>query len=241
MFNLKKAHPSWHEAITAGLAAMEPSYLTELVQNPHWLPGPQALFNAFSRPFHASRYILWGESPYPRAASANGYAFWDNAVTDIWNDKGLSKQINRATSLRNLIKMLLVARGDPFEQAQIAVLPKEGLISQLSELFNNLLDEGFLLLNASLVLGQYPVKQEANYWQPFMRTILQALARSKQSIQLVLLGKVAHSIGKLALPFGFPQLVAEHPYNLSFIHNPEVLNFFRPFDLLARRSLAPSL
>lgn len=236
MFNLENAHPSWHAPINKGLSAMDPGYLAELTQNPHWLPGPQALFNAFSKPLLSIRYILWGESPYPRAVSANGYAFWDNAVTNIWSTTGLSKPINRATSLRNLLKMLLVARGDlvgsPLEQSQIAALPKTGLIQQLSELFDNLLSAGFLLLNASLVLGQHPIKQEAKYWQPFMSAILQAIAENKQPVQLVLLGNIAQAISKLAAPFGFSQFVAEHPYNISFIHNPDVLNFFRPFDLL---------
>ena len=42
---------------------------------------------------------------------ANGYAFWDAAVNELWSDNGLSKAVNRATSLRNFIKMLLVTEG----------------------------------------------------------------------------------------------------------------------------------
>ncbi len=181
---------------------------------------------------------MLGESPYPRRQSANGYAFWDNAVTDIWSESGFTKAVNRATSLRNFIKMLLVARGDltaeRLTQINIVQLNKERLISQLAELFNHLLDQGFLLLNASLVLSSRPVQQEAKFWLPFMQTLLQELSLTRQSIQLVLLGNVAKTIGKLPEAYKFSRFVAEHPYNISFIHNPSVLDFFRPFDFLRR-------
>ena len=54
-------------------------------------------------------YVLFGES-LPRRASANGYAFWDAAVK-IMVSFGNSKTVNRATSLLNILKMLLIAEG----------------------------------------------------------------------------------------------------------------------------------
>lgn len=133
--------------------------------------------------------------------------------------------------------MLLVARGDLklSNQANIAMINKQDLVTQLSELFANLLQEGFLLLNASLVLSKLPVSQEAKYWQPFIVVILEELAATRWPIQLILLGNIAKSIEKLAAPFGFPQFTAEHPYNISFIHNPKIIQFFKPFDLLKKR------
>ena len=107
-------------------------------------------------PVAQTHYVLFGESPYPRAKSANGYAFWDAAVTDLWSESGLSKAVNRATSLRNIIKMLLVAEGKltlvHTGQADIAKLDKTGLIATNAELFQQFLTHGFLLLNATPVL-----------------------------------------------------------------------------------------
>ncbi|HAT31470.1 MAG TPA: uracil-DNA glycosylase, partial [Janthinobacterium sp.] len=51
------------------------------------------------------------EGPYPRAASATGVCFMDGAVGALWSEAGLSKPVNRATSLRNFMKMLLLADG----------------------------------------------------------------------------------------------------------------------------------
>ena len=43
------------------------------------------------------RYVLFGESPYPRAQSANGYAFWDAAANSLWAEEGgLHQLLNRA-------------------------------------------------------------------------------------------------------------------------------------------------
>jgi uracil-DNA glycosylase len=69
------------------------------------------LFAAFAQPLDRVRYVLVGEGPYPRAESATGVCFMDGAVGDLWSEAGLSKPVNRATSLRNFMKMLLVADG----------------------------------------------------------------------------------------------------------------------------------
>jgi uracil-DNA glycosylase len=229
-------HQSWHEWLVQALRKMDPTYLRNLGRDTEWLPGPAKLLNAFSLPLPEVSYILLGESPYPRQVSANGYAFWDQAVTDIWSNTGLSKQVNRATSLRNIIKMLLVARGDldksDTSQTAIADLNKSLYISQLSELFAHLHKKGFLMLNASLVLSKVAVKKEALFWQPFVSDILTTLSNMGPQPKLVLLGKVAKNI--LAMPIS-PEMVAlqaEHPYNLSFIKNDEVINFFSKHNLL---------
>ena len=75
------------------------------------MPGIDQLFSAFRRDRHNLRYILIGESPYPRAESANGIAFYDAAVNALWSETGLSKPVNRATSMRNIIKTALLAEG----------------------------------------------------------------------------------------------------------------------------------
>ena len=97
-------HANWLPLIEDALTQVNPTYLSHL-QDHDWLPGKRSVFNAFSIPLNKTRYILFGESPYPRPASANGYAFWDAAVTNLWSNTGLSKPVNRATSLRHIMKM----------------------------------------------------------------------------------------------------------------------------------------
>lgn len=234
ILNTQIVHPSWSPIINTALAAVNRDYLATLQTQENWLPGAENIFNAFSRPLDDIRYILFGESPYPRQASANGFAFWDNAVHDLWSDSGLTKAVNRATSLRNLVKMLLVAAGDlsaETSQQAIAQLDKTNYVLTIDELFTNFLAKGFLLLNASLVLSPQPVRKDASAWQPFMTTLLQHLANDKPTLRLLLFGQVAKTIDKLA-PTTLQRIHAEHPYNISFIHNPVVLNFFKPLNLL---------
>ena len=92
--------------------------------------------------------------------------------------------------------------------------------------------QGFLLLNATPVLSSRPVKQEARQWQPFMAELLRQLSLHKPDVELILWGKIAAQIQALPAADQFKQIIAEHPYNISFITNPVMLDFFRPLDLL---------
>lgn len=231
--------PSWLPLLTDALTTVDKSYLAQLEKTTDWLPGKQHIFNAFSRPLAQSQYILLGESPYPRAISANGYAFWDAAVSQLWSPTGLSKPVNRATSLRNLLKMLLLATGalsiDDTSQASIAALDKSPYVQTIDEFFGNFIDQGFVLLNASLVLSSAKVQYDARAWQPFIARLLALLVEIKPDIELILFGNIAKLI--LALPAAkkLPHFMCEHPYNISFITNPKVIEFFQPFNLLLKK------
>ena len=225
-------HPQWREIILSALATLTTDYRHALMTRDDWLPGNGQVFNAFRLPLSAVNYILLGESPYPRACSANGFAFWDNAVTELWGQQGLSKAVNRATSLRNFIKMLWVARGDlqhDVSQAAIAVLEKHAVVQTAAELFQALLARGFLLLNASLVYRAGEVNLHAKHWQPFLQSVLQQVASVRPQVQVLAFGRIAQ---QLTRDSPLPVILAEHPYNLSFIHNQMILDFFRPLNIL---------
>lgn len=237
---LALAHSSWRPILAAGLERMDPAYLAALAAD-QYLPTGQRLFAAFALPLDQVRYVLVGEGPYPREQSATGVCFMDGAVEGLWCDTGLSKPVNRATSLRNFMKMLLVAAGElsadasngdalaPFAQAA-----REGrYISTLSELQDRLTRQGFLLLNASLVFRPHVAPAvDARAWVPFLQTVLQALAGRAAPPKLVLWGKIAEQLKKLPESERFGHICAEHPYNLSFIRNPEMQALFGPMKLL---------
>ncbi len=231
---LSVIHPEWQAIITLALRAVCADYRHALFAQSDWLPGARQIFNAFSVPMSQLNYILLGESPYPRVSSANGYAFWDHAVTDLWSESGFSKAVNRATSLRNFLKMMLVARGDlshDVSQKAIAKLDKRCLHTSANELFQNMLSNGFLLLNASLVYQAEQVQWHAKHWYPFMCSVLHQVACVKPDVHVLAFGRIA---AKLTTSCPLPVLQAEHPYNVSFIHNPAVLGFFKVLDLLAK-------
>jgi uracil-DNA glycosylase len=212
---------------------MDKTYLQHLEQDSSWLPGMGCVLAAFGQPLSQTRYLLLGESPYPRVQSANGYAFWDKAVGSLWSEDGLSKAVNRATSLRNWIKALLLARGalqEDFSQACIAQIDKSPLVKTAEELFCGMMGQGILLLNACLVYSEGKVTYHARCWRPFMTSLLNQIAREKPDVSLILFGKIAQAIPQTQLKVA---LLAEHPYNLSFITNKTVLDFFNPLDLLA--------
>jgi uracil-DNA glycosylase len=244
---LTLADSSWHATLTQGLQAMhaaDPSYLPTLAAD-QYLPTRNRLFAAFAQPMQQVRYVLVGEGPYPREESATGVCFMDGAVGSLWSDSGLSKQVNRATSLRNFMKMLLVADGrlDIAQTGGDALAPiaasaqaaNSGMIQTLADLQNKLTQRGFLLLNAALVFRAHvaPVK-DAKAWKPLLQTVLQALAERADPPVLVLWGKIAEQLKGLPGVERFPQAVSEHPYNLSFIGNARMQQLFGPMQLLQK-------
>lgn len=250
---LTLAHASWRPILHRGLDAMakaDSAYLPALSQD-EYLPTSGRLFAAFAQPLAAVRYVLVGEGPYPRPQSAIGLCFMDGAVGALWSDKGLSKEVNRATSLRNFMKMLLVAGkhltpGRTGSEAMVAIAAKVGaagspFIRTRAELEANLARHGFLLLNAALVFRQHvPPLKEARAWQPFLQTVLAALAdfaseHNQSPPTLVLWGKIAEQLNALPPTARFRKVASEHPYNLSFIASTAMQELFGPMHLLQRQ------
>ncbi len=240
---LSLADASWRPHLYKGLeavAAANPAYLPALAQD-SYLPTGQRLFAAFAMPLQSVRYVLVGEGPYPRAESATGVCFMDGAVGKLWCEGGLSKPVNKATSLRNFMKMLLVAEGklqadNTGGAAMAPVAAKagtDGSIQTLAQLQHNLTAQGFLLLNASLVFRPHvkPVV-DARAWLPFLQVVLEALLERTPAPTLVLWGKIAEQLKKLPGTERFAQVVSEHPYNLTFIHHAQMQALFRPMRLL---------
>lgn len=244
-----QVHPQWHDILHDALATLDPDYLQSLLRDDSWLPGPDHLLAAFRRDRLGVRYLLIGESPYPRRESANGIAFYDAAVGGLWSDQGLSKPVNRATSLRNIIKSALLAEGHlgpdnsgRIPQAAIAAVDKSRLIQTLDEFFANLQRAGLLLLNATPVL--HPLRKpalEARYWQAFLQRLIESIAAQAQSdITLLLWGKIAQQVEAMSASRDYRKLVCEHPYNVSFIDNPQIQALFAALSPLRRRELALS-
>jgi len=235
-------HEEWIKPLTSALLTVDSDYLNNLSQQTQWLPGPDKIFSAFQRDLSHCDYILFGESPYPRKTSANGIAFYDAAVTDLWSETGLSKGVNKATSLRNIMKTALLAEGlikteadGKIPQSTIARLNKQNLIQDIDHFFAALHHKGFLLLNATPVLhpDRKPAK-EARYWSDFVNQLLTEIQQTKKDLPtLVLWGKIAQQIDSMPASVAFPTIRSEHPYNISFITNKTMLQFFKQLKLIS--------
>ena len=230
---------SWQASFSAAYNMLSTDFKQYLANN-NYLPEHNRLFAALQIPRQRVKFILVGESPYPRAQSANGMAFWDADVGNLWAASGLSKAVNRATSLRNIIKMLLNAAGlinKPYTQDAIALLCKKNLIQTIDELFANMLARGFLLINASMTWSSNQTKAwHAKHWQPFINSLLLDIVANNPEVKIILLGKIAAHLNFLPSQ---NCLIAEHPYVLSFIENPEIINFFAPLNLLRAKNVKP--
>lgn len=227
---------SWQDIVKKSLNHLDDSYLEFLINDKNYFPNIDNFLNAFKTlPKEKTKYILFGQDPYPREQSAIGYAFIDGDVKSLWDEKnGLSKEVNKATSLRNFMKMLLVANGTLKEDTSkeaIVKVDKSDYIDSILSLRDNFEKNGVLLLNTALIFttkddSKYHVKQ----FKPFIKKFLEQI--KDENITLILFGSMAKEIDKIENSQYLDKFVCEHPYNTSFITNQEVQDFFTPMALL---------
>ena len=234
-----KVDPSWQGIINRALNNLDDSYLEFLQTNEEYFPSGENFLNAFKTlPKEKTKYILFGQDPYPRVNSAIGYAFIDGAVESIWDEKnGLSKEVNKATSLRNFMKMLLICEKqlgeDDLSKEAVAKIDKSTYLQSIMQLKNNFEKNGVLLLNTALIFTtKEDSKKHVKMWKPFVSSFLKQL--QSEDIKLILFGSMAKDIEKLDSSDGFDKFYCEHPYNVSFITNKKVQEFFGQMKLLEK-------
>ncbi|MFV0481475.1 MAG: uracil-DNA glycosylase [Campylobacteraceae bacterium] len=231
---------SWSEIVENSLHSLSSEYQNFLNTSDTYFPNRDNFLNAFKTlSFKNTKAILFGQDPYPRVQSAIGYAFIDGKVKTLFSANGLSKEVNRATSLRNFMKMLLLAdnklQEDDLSQDAIAMLKKDEMINSIFELKDNFEKNGILLLNTSLVFTKKDdTSLHVKEFKPFVKTFLDELGDKK--LDLILFGSMAKDIKKL-LPnkHNFTLVETSHPYNVDFITNKKVLEYFSKFKLLKKQ------
>ena len=235
-------HSSWQKSIHIAYASLSEGYRVYLEQDQDYFPPQKQYLNAFrTLPKEKVRYILFGQDPYPRKESAIGYAFIDGKVKDIFSNTGLSKEVNRATSLRNFIKMALVSRGDlstkETSQEAITRVNKSALIGSIGELKDNFERNGVLLLNTALIFSsKAESRAHIKAWRPFVERLLSEVREVDPT--LILFGTHAKALKKLKGIEKFHTIELEHPYNHTFISNPKALKLFGSMDLLAKPQIS---
>lgn len=228
----------WQSILQTAYDSMPQEYRHFLEKDSGYFPSASKYFNAFKTlPRHKVKYILFGQDPYPRQESAGGYAFIDEKVETLFSDTGLSKEVNRATSLRNFVKMALVARGDLNEdntsQEAIAKVDKTALINSIQELRINFEKNGVLLLNTALIFTDKKSSgKHVKAWHPFIESLLTSLEEDVP--KLILFGTHAKALKKKLDLEKFETIEVEHPYNHTFIHNENALKLFGPMHLLEK-------
>lgn len=230
------AFDSWQADLVSAYASLSLEYRRFLEEDTQYFPTKKNYLNAFKTlAKHNVKYILFGQDPYPRVESAGGYAFIDTNVKDLFSDTGLSKEVNKATSLRNFIKMALQASADlpqgESSQEAIAQVNKAKKINDITALRKNFEREGVLLLNTALIFTDKKASnRHVKAWQPFMATLLKGL--EAQAPKLILFGTHAKALKKDLPLENFECIELEHPYNHSFIDNPKAQELFGPMHLL---------
>lgn len=233
---LDNVHSSWHQILEDALNALDPEYLEFLQNDNTYFPDKNNFLNAFKTlSMRDTKYILFGQDPYPRVQSAIGYAFIDGKVDAIFSENGLSKEVNRATSLRNFMKMALVCEDklkDDFSKEAVATIDKTPYIKSIHQLKDNFEKNGVLLLNMALIFTtKEDSKKHVKAWNSFIKALLKGL--KDKDIELILFGKMAEVLKKVEEAERFKKHTMPHPYNISFITDTNAHRLFKPMHLLA--------
>lgn len=229
---------SWDIILSEAYTSLDADYQKFLEEDEDYFPSKENYFNAFhTLPKDKVKYILFGQDPYPRKESAGGYAFIDTKVEDLFSTSGLSKEVNKATSLRNFIKMALVASkrlsANDTSQEAISKLNRAEMIDSIGALRLNFEKNGVLLLNTALIFtDKKSSTKHVKAWRPFMQSLL--LSLQGYNIKLILFGSHAQALKKHLPLEHFETIEMEHPYNHTFISNPKAHKLFAPMRLLEK-------
>lgn len=235
---LSTVHSTWHSSLKKALGGLSDDYIHMLETADNYIPNREKIFNAFSSmPKNRVKYILFGQDPYPREESAIGYAFIDGAVDHIFSDNGLSKSVNRATSLRNFVKMALVADAKlschDTSQPAIASLDKSDMIDSMTQLSSNFDNSGVLLLNTALIFtDKSSSKEHIKQWRAFIEILLAEM--TEEDPTLIFFGTYAKELKKLSGIGRFDSVGMEHPYNHTFVCNRDAHRIFGSMGLLKK-------
>ncbi len=231
---IRNTHPSWHKILEKSFASLPKEYQDFLLSNREYFPDKDKLFNAFTLPLEETKYILFGQDPYPRRESAIGYAFIDGKVKNLYGTNGLSTEVNRATSLRNFMKMAFVCEDelkDDFTKEAVIMIDKSPYIDSIMTLKDNFEKNGVMLLNMALIFTtKEESKKHVKIWNAFVKTLLSEL--KDKEIELILFGKMAEVLEKFDEAEGFKKHTMPHPYNISFITDERAHELFKPMHLL---------
>ena len=232
---ISSTHPSWHSILEKAFLALDEEYREFLEKDLSYFPDNNNLFNAFKLPLEKTKFILFGQDPYPREQSAIGYAFIDGKVNNLFCDAGLCKDVNRATSLRNFIKMVFVCEGEldkDLSKEAVGQIDKSPYIKTITDLKENFEQNGVLLLNMALIFTtKEESKKHIKAWKPFVKALLSEL--KGKDIKLILFGKMAEVLEKVDEASSFKKHTMPHPYNISFITDKRAKELFSPMNLLS--------
>ena len=222
----------WRDKVAEWLDEVDDRFLKTLEAN-DWQPGVDYCMKAFSG--NVCPQVVWlGESPYEGEARATGLSFLDGTVGTIFRGNKLDVTVNKATSLRNMLKAWFRADGRLQEKQtnseHVQAMCNDGLALQITEVFERGIEDGWLWLNAGLSVGGTLAKSAhlCGWWPLVCRAVASA---SEANAKVVLLGDWAKTYRSDVVS---ENLLVEtiHPRNEAFVEDATMRNFLRRWTCL---------
>ncbi len=180
-------------------------------------PRPERIFSAFRRtPFERVKAVIVGQDPYHGPGQAHGLCF------------SVQPPCKPPPSLANIFKELELEYG-------------EGAIDRDNGDLTSWADDGVLLLNATLTVGEgAPLSHAGRGWERFTDAAIAALAAHRENLVFMLWGGPARAKGKGIDRARHLVLEAPHPSPLSAYRGFFGCGHFKAADeFFAAHAIAP--
>lgn len=168
------------------------------------------------------KYVIVGMEPYPSSyeidgiiyPEANGRSFEVSSLKGkTWNSKF------KQSSLRNILKTIYYNEtGEKIDLAKLRekIENQSFVISNPSDWFDNVENQGVMWLNATLTVEPYNVDTHKKYWEFFMENVIRYMNEQNPNIKWVLWGNPAKE-RVLPLIEKDKAITSTHPRLVNFI------------------------
>lgn len=223
----------WRDKVAGWLDSVDERFLKTLEAD-DWWPGVDDCLKAFDGTV-CPRVVWLGETPYEGEERATGLSFLDGTVCDIFRvDGALDMTVNKASSLRNILKAWFRADGrlqeNQTNSEHVHAMCKDGLVLKINEVFRRGVEDGWLWLNAGLSVGG-PLAKSTHLcgWRPFVSRAVASAAQANAKV--VLLGDWAKSYRS---DVADERLLVEtiHPRNECFVEDATMREFLGQWTCL---------
>lgn len=234
LININQINESWHSFVLDESVQKELTIIEKKIKNKKYFPRKKNIFRFMNQDLYNLNFVLMGMDPYPQEYEliypngdvkirpvATGRCFEPDYLDD-WDD-----EMNK--SLENILKVIYLNENNTIKsinEIREEIANNEFKILPPHEWFDNLENQGILLLNYALTVKAYNPGSHINLWSNFTTKLVNYITENNNNINWILLGKNAQMIDKYI--DNKKVIYGPHPSYYTFVNKN---NCFKDLDI----------
>jgi len=229
LININTINKSWHSFILDKSIQKELTMIENTIKNKTYFPEKDNIFRFMKQDLNNVKYILMGMDPYPQDYTLNnttkpvatGRCFEPNHLDD-WTDEMNASLVNILKVIylneTNTTKSINEIRNE-INNNKFKILPPH-------EWFDNLEEQGVLLLNYALTVIKNTPGSHIKLWSNFTTKLVNYINTNNKDIKWILLGKKTQIISNYIS--NDKLIIGPHPSRYTFVNKD---NCFKQLDI----------